>query len=702
MRLADVLATLDREQIAELASRVVPGADRIAPELHAHRLEMVLAQTGAVEKSILAARPPVLPVLLQLIEAEGHSADIDRLASQVSEQARLLSERVTKGELAHRVPDRAGIYRRLLNAAWRDDLVLDSSEARLLDLLREELGLLRTEHFLLAHHDSFLRFWGAEDPVATVIAQLRESGVLFLVDKLVILPEELVKPAMHALGIEAPSPATKRLFARLDSRTHLKTALAEHDLRTSGSKDDRIERLTEAFIPPHRVMDAMHIRQVRDLARSLDVPTSGAKAELVDRVIAHFASGADLTMPTAQATPHAEYEQRVLEQAQFEALFGRLKGRELQQLLLTLGLRHSGKKETRSRTLWDSPHCERSILQKLRNSELNEFLRRLDLDSRGSKAEKIDAILEFAGCQPSSDRPVEAEDSSGVELAGVMSAVAKELGRVDLSSTSPSRFDACRQLLAAELDLDLDEIAFKSLPDPKNYRNRIAEALRGVPVVLVLLARPASASAVLDAARSRLQNSPRTHYIVLCGEGADWVAEGILSATRSPVLRHLVQFMPGVALDLAGLPETYHWARMRDAGADIQRAFNARGRESTSVQQRLLEALTGALGVDDYTIRTKHVSSLANLGNRVSEAIGAGCAGLILVVPRELGDRATEEVSKQLAAARCPTVASVLYELDDGGYGIPLLIGSDGTILSEPGSRGDPHASTVTRPFGSI
>lgn len=397
MRLGQLIATLTDEQTKELAHKVIPGAREVDPALWPHNIELILRQSGHVEQTIVARRPPVLAVLLQLLSTDGFAAKKETFHAEAMKTTHRWCDRVSSGQLANRDPKLFRIYRRLLTAAWQNDLVLDASETELLGLLRKEIGMLQVEHFLISHHPDIQPFWRDPNAFDFVIKALVDTGVLFEFDGTVYLPLELVPHVRKALGVDMRRAAARRLYAMLDSGNHLKVALGDHDLQTSGSKETRIERLVENFIPPMAVIDTVHISDLRDLGRKLGVQVSGAKEELVKRIIAHFETGQDLLPREDEVEAEIPREPRVLSDPQFTALFSKLKGRQLQAVLMKFDLKHSGSKELRVGTLRESHLNAESILKKLTNPELSDLLRKDSLETKGSKETRIQRILDFHG-----------------------------------------------------------------------------------------------------------------------------------------------------------------------------------------------------------------------------------------------------------------------------------------------------------------
>jgi hypothetical protein len=76
MRLSELITTLDRDNLEELATRVVPAADEIDRDILPHKLEIVLAQTGHVEQ-VIVARRPVASLLLRLLAADDYLVGIE-------------------------------------------------------------------------------------------------------------------------------------------------------------------------------------------------------------------------------------------------------------------------------------------------------------------------------------------------------------------------------------------------------------------------------------------------------------------------------------------------------------------------------------------------------------------------------------------------------------------------------------------------
>jgi hypothetical protein len=692
VRLSELIAGLEREQVQDLALRVIPGAHELDPNLRAFNLETVLAQTGHVEQTLLGRRPPVASLLLRLLEAKGNIVTLEDVRGEVAAQTERWCRQVTAGELANRIPDRSLIYRRMLEAAWHNDHVLDDSEVRMLRLLREELGLLRIEHYLLAHHASIQPYWKTGDPLDVVVEALATHGVIFRVGSgAVALPDELVPHVRRSLGVSMSRDAARRLLHRLDSGTHLRSALADHELATSGSKPDRVERIVEHFVPMPRVVDTLHIVDARELARSLGLAVSGSKEDLVQRIVGCFACDGDLAAEAVEEEPEQVQEERVLSRSAFAALFGGFKGHQLQQLLMALDLRHSGSKEVRIATLWESPFSEHTALAKLKSPDLDRLLLDQGLSARGSKADKIARLVDAFRETTQEETPASTDvdstrGSSGRPPRSAIDELAAILAGIELSSKSPTRFDPVREYVMERLRVVEDEVGIKYLGDPKNHRNRIGEALRGRPELLLLLAPMEECEAVIEAARSRLGLSRETHFMTLLVQESEptWSVGSILSTGETQLLGELIDLFPSAAVDIVELPAEAEHEPTHELVTRVEHELaDEWPKIDAAPEERVTRALLRALQRPDAIIRTKHISDSRNVGNRISEAIGAGCGALVLVVAAELADVARAEASRQLTGSHEPAIAVVIAETNEGGYAPPAIVTGDGAAVPE-------------------
>jgi hypothetical protein len=251
---------------------------------------------------------------------------------------------------------------------------------------------------------------------------------------------------------------------------------------------------------------------------------------------------------------------------------------------------------------------------------------------------------------------------------------------IELSSKSPTRFDQVRGHVAERLRLDPSSVAVKWLGDPKNHRNRIGEALRSTPSVLLLLAPREEGDEVLEAARSRLALSANTHFVTLLNseDRPLWTCGCIMSAVETTLLEELGWALPDAEIQLVGFPREVEHEHVLDLVKRAQRELEVEWKkDDLPAESRVRRGLRRAFERPDTVVRTKHISDSRNIGNRISEAVGAGCGALVLIVAHEVADATRAEVQRQLSGVREPALAVLIAEAEDGGYAEPEIIVPD-------------------------
>lgn len=390
MRLGELLGLVDPERIDEMCKRLVPGGEEVPQTLRATSLESLLRDSGFVEQTLFQHKPPVLALLRELLEARNHRAPIDALRTSVMEATERWCVRVGTGELAAR-RDTFPIYRRLLAAAWSNDLRLDASERALLGLLRKEVGMSTIEHFLISHHSDIQPFWMSDDCFELELQALVGNGIVFRVENDVVIPEEFVHRVQKALGLELSRGAALRLLNYM-SNEDLREALERYEIKKSGDKAERVARIIDELVPMTNVLDAASIQELQEIARETGAAVSGSKDDLIARLIEHFEDGKDLVEELAGDVSRP-VEPKQLDEGKFQLLFQHLSGHQLELLCRRHELRHSGTKEQRVSTLWASPLAEKTLLRGLRNPDLVELCREHRIDASGAKDALIARLI---------------------------------------------------------------------------------------------------------------------------------------------------------------------------------------------------------------------------------------------------------------------------------------------------------------------
>ena len=393
MRVIALLSALDDETLERLAHQHL-GVQDEPRATRCLNLESELRSARHIRDTIYNLQPPAFSILQSLLDSPDRAVLLAGLRERALEETTAIVGKVTDGVVASRF-ELARLYRRVLAEARRSDMTLDTSETAVLAVLRRELGLYQVEHFLVEHHAELQHFWNEEHAFLRVMERMRLAGLAFAVEGKLVLPTDFVAIVRQVLGVEMSSDARRRLVSRISGQDAAEVLSKEH-LKTSGSKEERHQRLLENYVPPSNMLNVLGIGQLRDLCRELTLPVSGAKDDLIERVIGHFAADRDLAPSVAEEPPPAA-EPRVLSDGQFESLFLSLRQQDLSDVLAAIGSsRLTGAKDQLFRRVRESRFSETSLLMELGFKQLEHLLSKHDLRTSGAKREKVQRLLEHA------------------------------------------------------------------------------------------------------------------------------------------------------------------------------------------------------------------------------------------------------------------------------------------------------------------
>ena len=392
MKLADLLADVASEDLARLAREHAHTDETLGgPQLRA-TIEGVLRSHRFLQEFLLNRQPPTFAIITILLDASGHSIPAIELRDAVLAETDRLCVAIDSGELLER-DEQLRIYRRVLYQARSNDLQLDASEASILGVLRQELEIAQVEHFLIEHHADLREFWRGDGAFERELLSLRSAGLVYERAGSTLMPEDLAQGIRQVVGIDMSRTNARRLYGYL-SNNELYECLSAVRVPTSGTKEDRLERLISNNVQPR---SALHLRtmgvdRLREICKEIGATVSGSKDELARRIIAHVAAGRDL-LGEPEPPPPVQ-EPRRLDGERFALLFSRLRGHELAAILSELELRRWGSKETQVQTLWEAHRAEQTLLATLSSSDIEGLLRRVALRTGGSKTERIERAIE--------------------------------------------------------------------------------------------------------------------------------------------------------------------------------------------------------------------------------------------------------------------------------------------------------------------
>jgi hypothetical protein len=390
MRLAQLLADASIDDLERLAQEHAKTEDQLPRPQLLSTIESVLRSYRFLQEFLLNRQPPTFALMTLLLDAPGFELPTEGFRDAVIAETTRISDAIDNSELLKR-DDQLRVYRRVLYQARSNDLQIDSSEASILSVLRQELEVALVEHCLIEHHADLREFWRQEGAFLRELHALRSAGLVFVKEGKTLVPEDLVPSIRQVLGIDMSRPAARRLYQLLTAGD-LQAGLKAIGAGTAGSKDERVERLISHMAQPRVVLRELSLETLKGISRSIETAVAGSKDDLVARIISHMAADRDLE--TAPEPDVHKPEIRVLSEERFTVLFSFLRGHELAGILGDFDLRRWGTKDLQVKTLWEAELAEATLLECLSNPELDVVLRRLDLRPGGAKAERINRLIE--------------------------------------------------------------------------------------------------------------------------------------------------------------------------------------------------------------------------------------------------------------------------------------------------------------------
>ena len=241
MRLADLLGDSTLEDLERLAREHAKIEEQLSrPQLLA-TIESVLRSYRFLQEFLLNRQPPTFAAMVLLLDAPEFALPTAKFRELVLDETTRICDAIDSAALLTR-DDQLRVYRRVLYQARGNDMQIDSSESAILGVLRQELKVTQVEHCLIEHHADLREFWRQDGAFEREILTLRSAGLVFVKDQRTLLPEDLAPVIRQVLGIDMARDAARRLLQQLPGQD-LRDALMAIGAQSSGSKDERIERL---------------------------------------------------------------------------------------------------------------------------------------------------------------------------------------------------------------------------------------------------------------------------------------------------------------------------------------------------------------------------------------------------------------------------------------------------------------------------
>ena len=108
-----------------------------------------------------------------------------------------------------------------------------------------------------------------------------------------VLPEEVAVQVKRVWRIELEDAKMVRLLSLFSGR-ELHDLLEKNGLPVAGSKEERVTRLAQSYVPATELLDLVGIGELKDACRDCGASPSGAKAEIIEGMVKHFSLDNDM------------------------------------------------------------------------------------------------------------------------------------------------------------------------------------------------------------------------------------------------------------------------------------------------------------------------------------------------------------------------------------------------------------------------
>ncbi|MRG48323.1 hypothetical protein GFS24_24620 [Chitinophaga sp. SYP-B3965] len=396
MKLLQILENYDIALLDQLSTDKIDEAInlRLPQAVIVQEIISALSSQSYISNKILYGKPPTFAILNLILQSPDFMVEVEGFRTRVLDYIKELSTRAAQNRTSQE--KNAQLYVKILRKAWENDGLIDKSEAHILELVKQELGIWDREHFTLIHDESIISMWDIDQEYYQVRNQLLTTGIILTHENKYVIADEVAIQIRKSLGIDIMDDSYKRLLASL-SKEDMTVALNYYQLNVTGSKDILIERLLNSLIPPAEMLGLFHLEDLRELCRRKNIQVSGAKNMVIANIIQFFDEDLDLHANQKDDTPPLppEPELREMDQEIYGKILANLTGQQLYDILNQNVLMTSGSKDEKIRRILDSHLSERSVFHYLRKEDLGQLCRKFGFPVSGSKQELIDRVLDY-------------------------------------------------------------------------------------------------------------------------------------------------------------------------------------------------------------------------------------------------------------------------------------------------------------------
>ena len=397
MKLLPILEKYDTVLLDQISADKVDEAItlRLPQSVIIQEIISALSSQSYISNKILYGKPPTFGILNLILQSPDFMAEVEGFRAKVLDYVRELSARAAENKTSQEKNQQ--LYIKILRKAWENDSQIDKSEAHILELVKQELGIWDREHFALMHDESILSLWDVDQEYYLARNQLLTTGILLTYENTYVIADEVAAQIRKAFGIEIMDDSYKRLLNSLTNED-LSLALNYYQLNVGGPKDAKVERLMNSLMPPTEILGLFHLESLRELCRRETIQVGGSKNMVIANIIQFFDEDKDLHLeqidkPEPNIIPEPEI--REMGNEIYAKVLMNLTGQQLYDILYQSLLMTSGSKDEKVRRILDSPWSERSVFNHLRKDDLAQLCRKFSLLSSGSKQELVGRVLEY-------------------------------------------------------------------------------------------------------------------------------------------------------------------------------------------------------------------------------------------------------------------------------------------------------------------
>jgi hypothetical protein len=264
----------------------------------------------------------------ELLDEPGYDSPVDTFHEHlIFDEQQFLEYAHQPNALKHLDRKTVDLYRAVLGAFWEGSK--DRAEARLLEVLRSELGITRRDHRVV---EIQLGFFPSVTGGAHTVPEIEDAmhhllhrAFLFVYrddakTRRYVIPEEIGSRLREIMGIELRTAQYKSLMQHVPVHV-LRDALAGARQPFVGTREFLTDRLIDGYVSPREPLRLLNQEELDSLLRHLPIRQDGAKEIKVRNVVRYFDQLAVET-PTASADPVATFLQnyQALARRQYDAL----------------------------------------------------------------------------------------------------------------------------------------------------------------------------------------------------------------------------------------------------------------------------------------------------------------------------------------------------------------------------------------------